>query len=385
MNSNNLIKTFLIVALVYTIGCEVSSNSEKGRVLIKSLKDSSINLSNKRIVNNKKRSYHYYTAQFNKNNILHINMNISSNNSISGNYFIDKKAINYNLIGKTKNNDIILYNPDSSLLFKGKIDNIKKIKGIWYNKSKKYDITLNEDYSNSIAFTDYSFYKKYHLFNNKKYPSCLIEYKYYHPSNSDNINLIKLLETSFFGKNYKLNKPEENCKEYINNLLKEYKGLEEDFDTTMPYYVYNWEYLTDYNIFFNNHNILCFQVKFFSYTGGAHGYGGNQYYVFDTKKFTELKLEDLFLPENKPKIKKLLMKKIKEVLLVKTDEELAEIIFDVNNVELTENFYINNAGIGFVFLPYEIAPYSMGTIEVFFNFDEIKNLLLLNSSLRKLL
>jgi hypothetical protein len=54
-----------------------------------------------------------------------------------------------------------------------------------------------------------------------------------------------------------------------------------------------------------------------------------------------------------------------------------------NKIDTTDNFYITQNGIGFVYMPYEIGPYAMGEIEIFIPFFELTEYL--TSTIRALI
>ena len=57
------------------------------------------------------------------------------------------------------------------------------------------------------------------------------------------------------------------------------------------------------------------------------------------------------------------------------EENLAESGFLVDTISHTENFYVNNDGIGFFYNVYEIAAYATGSTELFCTFYDLKKIL----------
>lgn len=57
--------------------------------------------------------------------------------------------------------------------------------------------------------------------------------------------------------------------------------------------------------------------------------------------------------------------------MAEADELMGEGFFDINEIAPNNNFWINNEGVHYVYNQYEIAPYSMGPIEVTIPFEEI--------------
>jgi hypothetical protein len=52
----------------------------------------------------------------------------------------------------------------------------------------------------------------------------------------------------------------------------------------------------------------------------------------------------------------------------------AGILFD-KHLALTKNFYVTGKGVGFIYNPYEVAPYVVGEIELYVPFSEITDIL----------
>ena len=71
-----------------------------------------------------------------------------------------------------------------------------------------------------------------------------------------------------------------------------------------------------------------------------------------------LKLADL--PEN---IKTLWQQALKSHPEFKTIKEYSDFSGEVP--EITENFYLDDKGVHFIYQPYEIAPFATGTIDIF--------------------
>ena len=67
-------------------------------------------------------------------------------------------------------------------------------------------------------------------------------------------------------------------------------------------------------------------------------------------------------------------------------EDLLNVGFlDLKDIKVTENFYVNKDGIGFVYNPYEIACYANGTQTASFKWNEVSSLLKPNSPVSHLL
>ena len=122
---------------------------------------------------------------------------------------------------------------------------------------------------------------------------------------------------------------------------------------------------------------LSYQMKIFSFMGGAHGNLITLNRVFDMANQQTLSLANLFSEESLVVV----AEKIRLDLAHQNDCETLDdlvaksIFFSVNDIEPNDNFLLNNEGIVWTYDPYEIAPYVYGTIEVMLPWKEIVNLL----------
>ncbi len=132
-------------------------------------------------------------------------------------------------------------------------------------------------------------------------------------------------------------------------------------------YFQNWEYHATPYIMYNENNILSFQVHFWSYTGGAHGNPFTLCYNYDLKTGEKLSLKKLLPGKNLTALKAEALRRLKLTYEGAPSDDLSELGFLISDgeFELSEEFYYCPAGVGFVYSPYEIGPYAMGTIEVF--------------------
>ena len=101
------------------------------------------------------------------------------------------------------------------------------------------------------------------------------------------------------------------------------------------------------------------------------------YYTIDLNNLTTITEENIF----KPNFHHLLTERIVENLMKKYDvttpeDLLNEGFFDINDIAPNNNFWLNNQGVHYIFNQYEIAPYSMGPIEVTIPYQEIQSIII---------
>jgi len=122
----------------------------------------------------------------------------------------------------------------------------------------------------------------------------------------------------------------------------------------------------------NSDNILSYTVETDQFTGGAHG--GRSYVntVINLKTGDRITEDDLFTEESRPKIVDLIVKRLMQKNNVQKVKDLEEIgFFDVADIELNKNFYVNKEGVTYTYNEYDIAGYALGTIEILLSYKDI--------------
>ena len=137
--------------------------------------------------------------------------------------------------------------------------------------------------------------------------------------------------------------------DYI-DLIKNYDNLQELAAMSSMH----WESKCDCKIVYASKKMVSFKIESWSYTGGAHGMTNTQ--VGTVKNGRVLKLADL--PKN---IESLWHKALNSHPAIDTIKKYSAIA----KPKITENFYLDDKGIHFIYQPYEIAPFAMGAIDIF--------------------
>ena len=162
-------------------------------------------------------------------------------------------------------------------------------------------------------------------------------------------------------------------KKYLDRYLKDNKDLkDEDLKDT---YAYNYEQRGQLMIVFQSSRLLTFAGLSDSYTGGAHDNYGTSFSSVDLTSNKKLKLDDIITSAGKKQLSKLLEKYFRKTYSLKDTDSLGAGGLFENKIEPNNNFYVTEKGIGFNYVPYEIGPFSMGEINIFIPFSELKNYL----------
>ncbi len=163
-----------------------------------------------------------------------------------------------------------------------------------------------------------------------------------------------------------------SVEDYRESNLKLYKENPDMFGASM-----DWSEVAHTLPIYNDNDLLSIQQEWYSYTGGAHGNYGASNYAINLKTGKRIRLADLFLKTSQSELSDIIEQKILEQQAKYIGEQttLLEAGFSVEEIKPTENFYLTEKGIGFHYSPYEIAPYAIGSIEVFIPFSDCKHLM----------
>jgi len=127
----------------------------------------------------------------------------------------------------------------------------------------------------------------------------------------------------------------------------------------------------------NSENILSYTVETDQFTGGAHGGRNFVNTVINLKTGDRITEDDLFTEESRPKIVDLIVKRLMQKNNVQKAKDLEEIgFFDVADIELNKNFYVNKEGITYTYNEYDIAGYALGTIEIQLSYQDISGFMI---------
>ena len=117
-----------------------------------------------------------------------------------------------------------------------------------------------------------------------------------------------------------------------------------------------WESSCKCKIVYASETIVSFRIESWSYTGGAHGMPDTK--VGTVRNGKILKLADL--PEN---IETLWKQALKSHPEFKNIKEYSDFLGELPKI--TENFYLDDKGVHFIYNPYEINCFAAGTIDIF--------------------
>ena len=113
-----------------------------------------------------------------------------------------------------------------------------------------------------------------------------------------------------------------------------------------------------------------------TYNGGAHGMKLNRFYVLDMESLRMIKIDDLFKDYQGDETRKVIYEELRNYSKLEENQSLSEGIYLTDEPELSFNFFLTQEGLGLHWDPYEIAPYSEGSIDIVVPWRKIRPLML---------
>ncbi|MEL7222891.1 MAG: DUF3298 domain-containing protein, partial [Bacteroidota bacterium] len=139
-------------------------------------------------------------------------------------------------------------------------------------------------------------------------------------------------------------------------------------DGYAPEHTYN----TSMDVYYNTDTLLTLGYLDYSYSGGAHGLYATQVASYDIQRQRRLRITDILYPGYEARVGDILAQTFRKAYGLGEREPLNTILFD-STILPNDNFGITSKGIFFVYVPYEIAPYVVGEIELFVAFEAIED------------
>jgi hypothetical protein len=137
----------------------------------------------------------------------------------------------------------------------------------------------------------------------------------------------------------------------------------------------NWYYNEAFAVNAGNSELAVISREWEYYTGGAHGMRSKDYYVFSLNDKRRLALDDILQDDAKPELENLVEAALRKRMEIPEWIPLTEQGFFENYVDKLEDFFLTPQGLGFQWDPYEIAPYSMGIIELVIPYSELTGII----------
>ena len=139
---------------------------------------------------------------------------------------------------------------------------------------------------------------------------------------------------------------------------------------------YEYHYTIDSRTQGGHDGAIVYLVDVDYYEGGAHGIKQQLSMNFNAKTGKRMTLKDVFVPGSEVSLSELLLDKLMELTGVNSIEELhAKNYLYAMDMFPSDNFILGDDEITFIYNMYEIAPYSVGKIEINLSYSDVKDLL----------
>lgn len=145
----------------------------------------------------------------------------------------------------------------------------------------------------------------------------------------------------------------------------------------------HWELERNMEAVYAHDGLVTLSLSENGYTGGAHPFNGQRYFVLDMQSGKQLTLNDLLSPGYEGTLNTAGERAFRATRELSPDASLeAEgFWFDNDTFKVNTNFGVLADGLGFVFNAYEVAPYAMGPTEFTIPYEDIRALIPENSPL----
>ena len=114
--------------------------------------------------------------------------------------------------------------------------------------------------------------------------------------------------------------------------------------------------------------LATFAVRYYSYTGGPHGVGGNVYLTVDMTTHKVLTLSDIIDQKKLPEVKELLWRFYTDSGRIKDEDAFTK----KTDFDVSKNFYLAHDGIHFIYDEYEIASYAEGEQDLVISWGQLQ-------------
>ena len=252
----------------------------------------------------------------------------------------------------------------------------------------------NETNADSVVVEKLVIADTYHLSGDTAKPACKVvltmEIPVKYKQDSDYLHLQKILSPLTFGDEYTGDSLKQAAQKVVESHLNAYKEIEPEFEKELAKsgeaYSFEWDFDYTLSPVYNRNDFFCYGVSSSEYTGGAHGMYSNRYYTIDLSNWKRIGLDDIFQPDSSDALSSILLNRLMKQLNVSSPDSLLELgYFDTEDIMATENFYLTDTGICWVYNPYEIACYATGQTSIEMPFKEIDSYILPDSPVRRLI
>lgn len=305
-------------------------------------------------------------------------------------YINDAKGFKqtYEVLGsfniQTKEIVLALANDAKKMIFKGLQKDKGRVEGTFFGRGEasNFQLALEEDYPlGSVSITAISSNESRSLFNMKNSP--IASFSVLYPELGTEVSpQIKNKITTSFRKTYSDSVGSAvNSMAFIQQITSDY--FQDYFDMNREAYnpefsaaTFSWEKQFGFEVGRNDGGVLSLGFTTYAFTGGAHGMQVNSVQNFDLVTGKSIELQNLIDSVKFKQLEEIVTTNLKKELKLKAEDSLKGKGYFENSIQPTNNVWMLNDGLLFVYNAYEIAPYSYGRTQIFVGYEQLKDLLI---------
>ena len=156
-----------------------------------------------------------------------------------------------------------------------------------------------------------------------------------------------------------------------------------DFRANPPDMNSAWEMERSITTVYSNARVVTLLFSENGYTGGAHPFSGQRYFVLNTQTGEALTLKDLVGSSAQDTLTKAAEQAFRQARELAPNASLTDagFWFEGDKFKLNDNVGVLPDGLHFIFNPYEVAPYAMGQTEFTVPYSALRDVLPADSPL----
>jgi hypothetical protein len=223
--------------------------------------------------------------------------------------------------------------------------------------------------------------------NDTTLPSAEVELSFTYPvkfrDTESLARLQQIFKGTFFGDtSFDSITPQEATERFMADYTTRYESLSNSYyedkarlEGEMPLWYWYFMHIKN-RILFQDESLLSYAVEYSDYEGGAHGSYRILYTNINLDELNTISEEDLFMPDYyKPLTEKIIQRLMDQYDAIEPDSLLMRGFFTIEDIVPNNNFWLNEEGIHYTYNQYEIAPYSMGVIDVTVPYSDLTEIL----------
>lgn len=167
-----------------------------------------------------------------------------------------------------------------------------------------------------------------------------------------------------------------SLEERLESFIREYEMAKNEMENELVL-PSSWTCEVRIEVVLNTDKILALRFFEMNYTGGVHPNSFTRYFNFDMETAEIVRLEDILIKDYRKDLLKIAEDCFKEAMGIDKETPISATPYEFPGGKflLPRNFAIASTGLRFCFNPYDIGPYSMGTIEFEVPYDAIISIL----------